>query len=81
MVASAGKIASEAFNSLQHVVRLLDSKRNNQKLLFSAPMKRVIERAEARVKAAQRKLDRIKQAQKELKERETSLALAGGQRL
>lgn len=121
VVAQAGKIALEAGNSLQGVVKLLDAKRSNQKLLFSPIMKRVLERAEGRLKNAQRmgcewiemdgnggksvensgifmrirwktmeingismelngrrKLDRIKAAQKELKERETSLALARG---
>ncbi|CAJ1459031.1 unnamed protein product, partial [Effrenium voratum] len=48
---------------------------SSQQVLFSTPMKKVMEKVDARVKAAQRKLDRIKVAQKELKERETSIAL------
>ncbi|CAJ1354239.1 unnamed protein product [Effrenium voratum] len=49
--------------------------RSSQQVLFSTPMKKVMEKVDTRVKAAQRKLDRIKVAQKELKERETSIAL------
>ena len=75
VVVQATQHASEAAVALQGVIKLLESKRSNQQVLFSAPMKKVLEKAETRVKNAQRKLERIKVAQKELKERETSIAL------
>eukprot|EP00434_Breviolum_minutum_P030843 symbB.v1.2.027275.t1/scaffold2787.1/size70355/1 len=75
VVVQATQHASEAAVCLQGVIKLLESKRSNQQVLFSAPMKKVLEKAETRVKNAQRKLERIKVAQKELKERETSIAL------
>ncbi|CAJ1374702.1 unnamed protein product, partial [Effrenium voratum] len=75
VVAQAGKIATDAAATLQGVMKMLDQKRSSQQVLFSTPMKKVMEKVDARVKAAQRKLDRIKVAQKELKERETSIAL------
>lgn len=75
VVAQAAQNAQEAAVSLQGVVKLLETKRSDQQVLFSAPMKKVLEKAETRVKNAQRKLERIKVAQKELKERETSIAL------
>lgn len=75
VVAQAAQNAQEVAVSLQGVVKLLETKRSDQQVLFSAPMKKVLEKAENRVKNAQRKLERIKVAQKELKERETSIAL------
>eukprot|EP00439_Symbiodinium_sp_Y106_P038839 s3666_g4.t1 len=48
---------------------------SNQQVLFSTPMKKVLEKVETRIKNGQKKLDRIKIAQKELRERETSTAL------
>lgn len=75
VVAQAAQNAQEAAVSLQGVAKLLETKRSDQQVLFSAPMKKVLEKAENRVKNAQRKLERIKIAQKELKERETSIAL------
>ncbi|CAE7342835.1 epi-1, partial [Symbiodinium sp. CCMP2456] len=75
VVALAAKHAAEAAVNLQGVQKLLDQKRSNQKVLFSTPMKKVLEKVETRIKTAQKKLDRIKIAQKELRERETSTAL------
>ncbi|CAE7354029.1 epi-1 [Symbiodinium natans] len=75
VVALATKHASEAAVNIQAVQKLLDQKRSNQQVLFSAPMKKVLEKVEARIRTAQKKLDRIKIAQKELRERETSTAL------
>ncbi|CAE7230786.1 unnamed protein product, partial [Symbiodinium necroappetens] len=75
VVALAAKHASEAAVHLQGVQKLLDQKRSNQQVLFSTPMKKVLEKVETRIKSAQKKLDRIKIAQKELRERETSTAL------
>ncbi|CAE7256961.1 unnamed protein product [Symbiodinium microadriaticum] len=74
VVALAAKHASEAAVNLQGVQKLLDQKRSNQQVLFSTPMKKVLERVETRIESAQKKLDRIKIAQKELRERETSTA-------
>eukprot|EP00931_Biecheleriopsis_adriatica_P073593 TRINITY_DN4784_c0_g1_i1.p1 TRINITY_DN4784_c0_g1~~TRINITY_DN4784_c0_g1_i1.p1 ORF type:complete len:2170 (+),score=703.41 TRINITY_DN4784_c0_g1_i1:46-6555(+) len=75
VIEMALKHATTAAANVVQVNKVLEAKRNLHNILFTPPLKKVLEKAEERMRVAQKKIDKIKAAQKEIQERETSTSL------